>query len=90
MNPLQIAKTWQSNGFLDTLPICVEYTLDDGTKYPAIIQLKPKKGILGNLEQLATPNISPKRREKTLENLFEIVASIQIYLKQTQINKTNK
>lgn len=81
MNPIQQAQKWVNNGLIDTLPICIEYTLDDGTKHPPIIQLQPKQGVVGNLDQLAQANISPKRRERTIENLAEIVQSIELYLK---------
>lgn len=83
MTPLQQAQTWAASGFLDTLPPFIEYTLDNGT---VIIQLYPKRGVLGNLDQLARLGISEKQRKQAIENLAEIVASIKHCIKEGIIN----
>lgn len=88
MNAIQQANQWVASGLLDTLPLFISYEtnhrkLKDGSIVCAITELHPKQGVLGNLEQLGLATLDQKRRTRTLENLAEIVESIQFYLKQT-------
>lgn len=84
MTALQQAQQWLTNGFLDSLPEEIEYTEDDGTKFPPIVQVKPK-GIIGNLDQLSKAK-QQKDISKYNDQIKEIVNSINYCVKKGIIN----